>query len=172
MDNNSLSENQYVSQYIEEIDNIMSIIRKIGSFFSLYDGKTEYKNIYLEKEFQLTKLNLKYLDTIISGILGNMTQIKMLKLYDYIIYEFKRLRIKYEEMDTDYFTLDEENKYITNIKIFLDNKEKIHFGKIGYLYLKMNLNNLSRMYELLVFISGKNFKINDYTEEYKKSVNI
>jgi hypothetical protein len=168
MDNNESSENQYITQYNEEIDNIIDIIRKIGSFFSVYDQKTDYKNIYLEKEFELTRLNLKYLDTILSCLFNNLTQIKMLKLYDYIIYEFKRLRIKYEEMDTDYFTLDEEIKYISNIKMFIGNKEKIQFGKIGYLFLKMNLNNLSKMYELLS--SGKIFKLNEYNEEYKQSV--
>jgi hypothetical protein len=73
-------------------------------------------------------------------------------------------------MDIDYFTLDEENKYITNIKIFMEKRDQINLGKVGYLYLKMNSNNLMKIYDLLISISGKNFKLNDYTEEYKKSV--
>jgi hypothetical protein len=172
MNNNSLSEYQYFSQYPIEINNITNMIKKIDSFFAIYDMNGDHKNIYLEKEFELAKLNIKYLDNILSALSGNITQIQMLKLYDYIIYQFKRLRIKYEEMETDYFSLDEENKYITNIKMLLEKKEKLTFGRIGYIYLRMNLNNLTRQYELLISISGKNFKLNDYTEEFKKSVYI
>jgi hypothetical protein len=169
MDNNSLFCQDLTHQYSEEIENIMIIVRKIGTFLSLYDTKLEYKTFFLEMEFELTKLNLKYIDTIISCTQNETFNIKLLKLYDFIIYEFKRLRSKYEEMNTNYFSLDEESKYIENIRNIID-KPVIKFSKMGYLFLRLNSNNLAKMYETLNHIAGRNFKLSEDIEYYKRIV--
>jgi hypothetical protein len=142
-----------ISKHIhEEIELLMNLIRKIATLLGLYINKTDGSYFYIEIENELLKINLKYLDTILNCYLHGNGQKGLLKLYDFTVFEFKRLRSKYEEMDRHYFSLDEENRYIGNIKLFIDFdslKGSVLIGKMGYLYLRLCLYNLTAVYGYL-----------------------
>ena len=94
----------------------------------------------------------------------------MLKIYDFILYEFKRLRNKYYEINELYFSLDEEKKYALNIKSFMDS-DVLKPTKIGSYYLKLLNHYLIEVVKLLSLFSQQNFTIkNDEKEKICSSV--
>src|SRR5690349_2403663 len=120
--NTTSNQNLITNNFLEELEITFEQNSLISKFMNLYDLNMSIQNVHLEMEFELTKINMKYLVSILNCFTHDNIEnhkIKMLKLLDFILYEFKRLRIKYEEMTEFYFSLDEENKYIRNIKNLL-----------------------------------------------------
>jgi hypothetical protein len=149
--------------FIEELEQSLQLNEKINDTLSFYYNNEQLKNFYIEIEFELVKLNLKYLSSILSCFIEYKTtdtenhQIKMLKLYDFTVYEFKRLRNKYEDLNEFYFSLDEECKYIRNIKTFMES-EILKPSRAGYLYIKMLNYYLKKFCKRIIVIRDREFK--------------
>jgi hypothetical protein len=159
-------------QINEEIEHLQNLIRKILTFLNIYNNKINIPYFYLDMENELLKLNLKYLDTILNHYSDRKNK-NLLKLYDFTIHEFKRLRSKYEEMEINYFSLDEESKYIFNIKQFMEKEKFIQIGKMGYLYLRLCLYNLNSIYGYLEkFRDLQNKLTNEDIENYQLIVKL
>lgn len=170
------NQNVITNNFLEDLEICMDEIQKISKVLSVYDTNVALKNFHFEIEFEMTKLNLKFLEGILSCFEDYKYEnsekhtVKMLKLYDFILYEFKRLRSKYEEMNEFYFNLDEENKYISNIKNFME-LEELKPTKIGCLYLRLLNYYLSKIHKKIKDFSDKEFKINkELMEKYTFSV--
>jgi hypothetical protein len=168
MENNISDMSKHV---YEELDLLLNLIRKIATLVTLYDNKNDISYFYIEMENELLKINLKYLDSIINCFTERSGNKNLLKLYDFIVYEFKRLRSKYEEMDVHYFSLDEESRYVANIKLFIENNAFYLIGKMGYLYLRLCVYNLTAIYAALDRFRNK-IKPNKQDIESYKQLNL
>lgn len=176
---NSLSDkqNSITNSFLEEAERSLEEVRKIWKTLLYYDLNMQLKNFHLEIEFDLIKLNLRYLESILSCFEGykndymESLKVKMLKLFDFILHEFKRLRNKYEEMNEFYFGLDEENKYIINIKKFMK-VDELKPTKIGCLYLRLLNHYLKKISKKLKSFNEKEYKISKgEKEKFSLSVN-
>ncbi len=158
-------QNSITNTFIEQFEISLGIIQSIMKIFEVYDTNASSKNYDLEMEFELTKLNLGFLESILSCFMNYKQEvtephkIKMLKLFDFILYELKRLRNKFEEVSDFYFSIDEENKYIRNIKNFMDTEE-LKPTKLGCLYLRLLNHYLRKLNKRLKSFMDSEFQIN------------
>jgi hypothetical protein len=169
MEGNYLKEKNEEKIYIlnsilEALETCLSRIFIITKILADYKENEFNKNFDLEIEFDLLKLNSRYLENILSCFAVNKAEdkeantIKLLKLMDFVLYEFKRLRIKYEEISEFYFSLDQENKFVNNIKRFMEKDSLIHPRKFGLWLLKLLNHYLKRIEKILNSLCHKNFR--------------
>lgn len=172
---NSENKNKQYSQdttnnFLEELEIFLSSSNKISEILTEYDKNIEIKNFHLEIEFDMTKLNLKYLEKILGCFMGFKSnqceshKFKLMKLYDFTLYEFKRLRNKYEEINEIYYSLDEEQKFMINIKSFLDCNSLVP-TKIGYLYIKLLNHYFKKILKYLLHFNKINFKMSEQEKD-------
>lgn len=156
--------------FLDQVEMIQCDISKLIEILEIYDSNIEMKNFEIEIEFDLVMLNAKFLQNILSSYKNVTTErmdplkIRMMKLYDFIIYEFKRLRNKYEDINDYYFNIDEENKYITNINLI---KEAIELKptKMGCLYVRLLNYYIQKISIKLSQLKSQNFKIKNNQKE-------
>jgi hypothetical protein len=159
----------------EELELIMNLIRKIVTILNTMKCNTDdILNYYVEIENEHLKTILKFLDVVLNCFLSESKSSnykKLYKLYDFLIYDFKRLRNKYSELEIDYFSFDSENQYIENIKIIIDKIELKNINKLGYLYLRLNYFTLNKIYNNLQELNKKDLKIrNEDISDYQANV--
>ena len=168
---NSENYTYLINNFIEALESCLSKIFIITKIIGKYNEKEVFKNFDLEIEFELIKLNLKYLENILCCFVDFKSEekethlIKMFKLNDYILYEFKRLRIKYEEIAEFYFSIDQENKYVNNLRKFMETCT-LKPTKIGLWFNKLLNHYLKKIEKILNSLSQKEFKAT--TKEKKK----
>jgi hypothetical protein len=159
-----ITQNSITNSFIEQLDICLSTIESIMKILDSYDSDVSIKNYDMEVEFELIKFNLKFVSNFIGCFLNYKQEIieshkiKMLKLFDFTLYELKRLRKKFEEVSDTYFSVDEENKYIKNIKS-LTETEELKPTKLGCLYLRILNHYLKKIYKRLKSFSEKDFFI-------------
>ena len=182
MEGNSLKEKNEEKIYIlnnilEALETCLSRIFIITKILADYDENEFNKNFDLEIEFDLLKLNARYLENILFCFTVNKAEdkesntIKLLKLMDFVLYEFKRLRIKYEEISEFYFSLDQENKIVNNIKRFMEKDSFIHPRKFCLWLLKLLSHHLKKLEKILNSLTHKNFRAtNKEKQKFQLSV--
>jgi hypothetical protein len=144
------------NNFFELTESSSIVIISILTNLTLYEENMNFRNFQLEMHFELTRINCKFLECVLSGLIGEGQKIKMLKCYDFISYEFKRLRNKYEEMSEMLFTVDEENKYVLTIKSLMINDD-IKPSKLGCCFLRLVNYYLKKIDKRL-----KSFHTNNY----------
>lgn len=157
--NKESNHNLTANNFYELSESISLILISISSKFATYEANLNFWNFQLEMHFEMTKVNIKFLESVLSSLNGEASKSKMLKLYDFISYEFKRLRSKYEEMNETLFNIDEENKYVINIKSLMTKSEIIP-SKLACCYLRLVQYYLNKIDKRL-----KSFQINDFQIE-------
>ena len=159
-----INQNSITNSFIEQLDVCLSTIESIMKILDIYNSDSSIKNYYMEVEFEFIKFNLKFLEMFLACFLNYKQEvieshkIKMHKLFDFTIYELKRLRKRFEEVSDSYFSVDEENKYIKNIKS-LSETEELKPTKLGCLYLRLLNHYLKKTYKRLSSFSEKDFFI-------------
>jgi hypothetical protein len=152
------------NNFLEEIEKCIEADFVIKTNLSFYEMDIDKKNFYLEIDFELTKLNLKYLDGILNLFRdykfdhSQNNKVRMLALNDYILYDFKRLRERYKEMNELYFSLDDENKFTKNIKYFMDT-EKLVPTRVGCMYLRLLNHYITKLRTKLKQFGDKYFQV-------------
>jgi hypothetical protein len=152
------------NNYFELTESSSIIIISILTNLTLYDNNMNFRNFQLEMHLELTKINCKFLEYVLTSLTGEGQKIKMLKCYDFISYEFKRLRKKYEEMNEMLFTVDEENKYVLIIKSFMIN-EDIKPSKLGCCFLRLIHYYLEKIDKRLKSFHAFNFIVGEEEKE-------
>jgi hypothetical protein len=163
-------QNSITNTFIEQLDLSLSTIESIMKILDIYNSNVSIKNYDMEVEFELIKLNLKFMANFLGCFLNYKQEIveshkiKMLKLFDFTVYELRRLRKKFEEVSDVYFNIDEENKYIRNIKSLMETEE-LKPTKLGCLYLRLLNHYLKKINKRLKLFSEKDFFINNEEKE-------
>jgi hypothetical protein len=162
-----LSKDSISISFLDQVEMIQNDISKLIEILEIYDSNFEMKNYEIEIEFDLLMLNAKFLQIILSSYHSERIEplkIRMMKLYDYVIYEFKRLRNKYEDINDYSFSIDEENKYITNINLI---KEAVDLKptKMGCLYVRLLNYYVQKISIKLSLLKSQNFKIKNNQKE-------
>ena len=165
-------ENKGAEKYItnknikEEINPLIQNLQTSENIINKYNERIEFKNPHIDPCFEIILLLTKYLINIISCFInsGNSVEIyennktKMLRLYDFICYDFKRLRNKYEDLNENYFNYDEEFILLTNIKKIFE-LEEIKQSLIAEGYLKLLQNYIKKLNNFLQFCRDELFEV-------------
>jgi hypothetical protein len=166
------------NSFLEALETCLSKIFIITKILGDYHENEFNKNFDLEIEFEILKLNGRYLENILSCFSDYKSDekdanlIKLLKLMDFVSYEFKRLRIKYEEISEFYFSLDQENKYVNNIKRFME-ADSFKPSKIGFWFLKLLNHYLKKIEKYLNSFYHKDFRAtNKEKQKFQLSVRL
>ncbi len=150
----------------DEIDTLFKNLNISENIINKYNERIDYKNPHIDPFLEIILLLTKYLINIISCLnveseLENVyenNKTKMLRLYDFISYEFKRLRNKYEDLNDNYFNYDEEYIFLLNIKRIYE-LEEIKESQISDGYLNLFNNYLIKFNDYLHFFQEKLFQI-------------
>lgn len=127
-------------------------------------------NVMTSMEIEYSSFMIKYL-TVLLRSLESKTCIKkdVLKLNDYMLYEFKRLRYKYEiENQFNYFSINDESLFMRNTKLFLCTEEFIE-TKLGLIYLRYLHYYLDKLKKNLSIYDRNNFVFESKRHLFKYS---
>lgn len=150
----------------EEIIPLTHNLQTTENIINKYNERIEYKNPHIDPCLEIILLLTKYLLNIIACLnLSNFpseayesNKTKMLRLLDFISYEFKRLRNKYEDLNESYFNFDEEFILLTNIKKIFE-LEEIKQSLIAEGYLKCLDLYIRKLNSFLLFCRETLFKV-------------
>jgi hypothetical protein len=144
------------------------------NIISNYNDSIEYKNPHIDPFFEITFIISKFLIAIFTCISSenNKKEINikknkhnMLRLFDYILHNFKTLRNKYEDLCGNYFNCDEEHILLYNIRkiIYLEEYKTSNFCE-GFVNILTYYSNYLK--DFLSLFSGNLFVIDK--KEIKK----
>ena len=160
------------NNFFELSESSSVILISILSNLALYDSNFNFRNFQLEMHLELTRIDAKFFEAVLGSLTGGGHKMKMLKFYDFISYDFKRLRTKYEEMNESFFDIDEENKYVVNIRSIML-REHIKPSKLGCCYLRLVNYYLKKIDKRLKSFYVNNFhKTEEENEKYIFAVKI
>lgn len=158
----------------EDIKLIIQKLQATEFIIRNYNERIEFKNPHVDPSFEIILLLLKYLNNIFCCFLiknpyeNNKTL--MLRLYDFVTYDFKRLRNKYEDLNESYFNYDEEYILLSNIKKIYD-LEDIKPSSVSEGYLKLMEFYNNKLNDELLKLRNDLFKItNIELKKFKKLV--
>lgn len=163
----------------EEINPLIHNLQITENIINKYNDRIDYKNPHIDPCLEIILLLTKYLISIISCFnTSNLdpdtyenNKTKMLRLYDFTTFEFKRLRNKYEDLNESYFNYDEEFILLTNIKKIFE-LEEIKQSLIAEGYLKLLDSYLRKLNSFLLFCREALFKVEPKDiKKLKKMVN-
>ena len=179
-ENKAVEKSKYNKNLKEEINPLIQDLKITEIMINKYNERIDYKNPHIDPCLEIILLLTKYLLNIISCFqLGSSAsetyennKTKMLQLLDFISYELKRLRNKYEDLNESYFNYDEEFILLTNIKKIYE-LEEIKQSLIAEGYLKLLDSYVRKLNRFLLFCREMLFKveINDI-KKLKKMVKI
>ena len=148
----------------------MRLIEKCTKILSNNRILNQKKSILTTMEIEYSTFMLKYLNVLLKSLESKTCiKIEVLKLNDFMPYEFRRLRFKYEtDNQFNYFSLNDENFFMRNIKLFLNTKQFIE-TKLGLIYLRYLHYYLNKLKDKLVNYDKKNFEFTNNREIFKYS---
>jgi len=171
---------KYISSYNikDEINPLIQNLQITENIINKYNSRIDFKNPHIDPCFDIMLFLTKYLISIVSCLnYGETIEIyennktKMLRLYDFICYEFKRLRNKYEDFNENYFNYDEEFIFLTNIKKIFE-LEELKQSLIAENFIKFLNINIINMNKFLQQCREEQFKVNSKgIKKLKKLVN-
>jgi hypothetical protein len=138
--------NILASSFFNEMDAIIQEIQEILGEIKLlrYKEPKDYlPNDLAIKNIKLTNLNLNFFLALLNNFKldplnkahKKLIKLNLIRLYLFIVQEFKNLRNCDPEFF--YFSIDEENRYIYNIRHFFNSKAKLlKPGNQSYLYIR------------------------------------
>jgi len=150
----------------EELNPLIINLQKTENIINKYNERIDYKNPHIDPCFEIILLLTKYLLNIISCF--NMGKVateafennksRMLRLHDFVSYEFKRLRNKYEDLNESYFNYDEEFILLINIKKIFE-LEEIKQSLVAEGYVKLLDSYVRRLNRFLISCREALFKV-------------
>jgi len=138
--------------FYEKLDKCLGLIKKILLIFLAFENK-DLNSFYIRLEFKFSQLNYMYINGLLNCFQGYRNKeshkAESLRIYDFIVYEFSKLRTFYLEATGEYFNLDEELKYCKNIQVIFENDHLLpsRNGKIYLDYLMFYLEKTIRKLE-------------------------
>jgi hypothetical protein len=137
-------------RFYEELEYCSKEFKKLLDIVHILKAKSSSNQVKL-RNFDLIHLNFNFLLALFNlfkfdqtkKIEKNLFKIYMLKIYDFVVKEFARLRKIYENFH--YFSTDEEKRYLEALRVlctdetsFKLNSNEINLvpSKIGFLYLR------------------------------------
>jgi len=165
-ENKAVEKSKYNKNLKEEINPLIQDLKITENMINKYNERIDYKNPHIDPCLEIILLLTKYLLNIISCFqLGSSAsetyetnKTKMLQLLDFISYELKRLRNKYEDLNESYFNYDEEFILLTNIKKIYE-LEEIKQSLIAEGYLKLLDSYVRKLNRFLLFCREMLFKV-------------
>jgi len=155
---------QFQAPFFKKLDECIALLKTVLSLYVAFENK-DINSFYLQLEFKFSKLNftfIKGLLTCFKSFQKESHKAQCLRIYDFIVYEYAKLRNFYLEATGDYFNLDEELKYCKIIQVVYENQDLLPSinGNIYLDYLTFYLEKLIRRLE--------NFEISKkYIESYR-----